>query len=107
MKFNTEEVFNRYTYNDNLEEADILHLYDIGNKHIRGGYNRAFKLVNFNTETKEMREVIILDTLKTLYAKLSIQRTMLYSDDAIADESIFFFLSKPAKISNFQCVELL
>ena len=105
MEYNVNEVFDRYTNNENLKEANIFHLYDTGEKCIENnsGYHdsRHFNLIAFNTETMEKCNLGRHDGIENINNNLSIDILRVY-----ADGSFFVRLKSLAKISNFQCVTL-
>ncbi len=104
-KYNVQEVFDRYTENEKLEEADIFHLYDTREECIikNNGYHdsRLFRLVGFNTQTIEKRELGIHDGLESFSNNLCVRKIRVY-----ADGSFFISLSRPAKLHLFQCITL-
>jgi len=106
-KFNVKEVFDRYSYNAKLEEADIFHLYDTGEECAKdnSGYkdSRFFELVIFNTITMEKRNCGRHDGITSLSflnpAKLVMGRVF-------ADGSFLIRLQRPVKIDLLQNVFL-
>lgn len=105
MKYNVDAVFNEYTTNDNLQEANIFHLYDTGEDcyENNSGYHdsRHFRLVAFNTFTMEKCDLGIHDGIESINDSLSIRLIRIY-----ADGSFFIRLNDVASIKNFQCVIL-
>lgn len=103
--FNTQEVFNMYTENKNLQQADIFHLYDTGEECIKEnkGYHdsRMFNLIAFNTQTMEKRNCGFHDGLQSFNDNVNIYLVRIY-----ADGSTMIRLHRPATISVFQCIEL-
>jgi hypothetical protein len=59
-KHDYQEVFSRYKVNENLKNADIIHIYGGKPTFKDGGYkdSRYMKIVFFNTSTMEKRETI-------------------------------------------------
>lgn len=104
-KYNVDEIFNCYKENDNLSEADIFHLYDTGEECIvdNSGYHdsRHFNLVAFNSKTIEKRNLGRHDGIESISNNLNVRMIRVY-----ADGSFFISLSRPAKLSNYQCVIL-
>lgn len=105
-KFNVKTVFDRYTENEDLLEADIFHLYDTGKECFtdNSGYHdsRHFELIAFNTKTMEKRNFGIHDGMSNFSEDLPIQLVRVY-----ADGSFFIKFSRLTRIYSFQNVDLI
>lgn len=103
--FNTKEVFNRYTENKDLKEANIFHLYDTGKECIKdnSGYcdARHFDLIAFNTRTLEKRNLGRHDSINSFGASVPFDMARVY-----ADGSFFIRFSRNVKIDNNQTVSI-
>lgn len=104
-KFNTKEVFDKYTENNELNTADIFHLYDTGEECFadNSGYHdsRHFRLIAFNTETMEKCDCGIHDGISSYSDDLTLSAVRVY-----ADGSFFLRLKETVKLSLFQNVHL-
>lgn len=103
-KFNVKEVFDRYTENEKLIEADIFHLYDIGKECFKdnSGFDdsRHFELVVFNTKTMEKKNYGWHDGIRN-FSKVPAIMFRVY-----ADGSFFIRFKRPVLLNLFQEVYL-
>ena len=99
-KFNVNEVFDLYSEANNLQEADIFHLYDTGEECIldNSGYHdsRHFNLIAFNTKTMQKRNFGRHDGISSPFNEIPISLVRVY-----ADGSFLIRFKRPVKITNF------
>jgi len=104
-RFDVNEVFDRYTENYSLKEADIFHLYDTGDEcivHSDGFHDsRHFRLIAFNTETMEKSDLGIHDGIQSISPNSKVNQIRVF-----ADGSFFISFHELQKISNLQCVRI-
>ncbi len=101
-KYDVQKTFDKYTINDDLDEADIFHLYDTGKECMEdnSGYHdaRHFKLVAFNSETMEKCDCGIHDGIE------NISNPILKLVRIYADGSTLIAFNEPVKFRLSQCV---
>ena len=99
------DTFARYTVDENLNEFDILHLYDTGKCCIinDSGYKdaRHFNLVGYNNELKKYRNLGQHDGIRIM------EQVQFHSIKIFVDGSTLLKLVKPTPIiGDTQCVFL-
>ena len=102
-KYDVNKTFNSYKENKQLESANIFHLYDTGKECMidNSGYHdsRHFKLVVFNTQTMEKRDLGTHDGIQDLSNNAVLDKIRVY-----ADGSFIVTLKQPVKLSIYQHV---
>lgn len=106
MAHTIEEVNKMYEKVELLTHADIFHLYDTGKRCVEddSGYHdsRHFRLIAYNTETKEMNDLGIHDGIQNLKADNNVYQIRVFEDG-----SFFVRFYKPVEITFLsQCVSL-
>lgn len=103
--YDVAKIFNSYKENEQLEAADIFHIYDTGKECIvdNSGYHdsRHFRLVVFNTQTVEKCDLGIHDGIQNLSNNVALDKIRVY-----ADGSFIVVLKQPVKLSIHQSIML-
>ena len=103
--YDVNKIFNCYKENEQLEAANIFHIYDTGEECAvdNSGYHdsRHFRLVVFNTQTLEKRDLGLHDGIQNLSNNTILDKIRVY-----ADGSFIVVLKRPVKLSIHQDVAL-